>query len=180
MAKTLGGAALAALMVVACSQAGAAGRRLSANARQAMTWYGGDMEKDIRAGTTPHVIVMNVNGKVTSDRQFDYGTHKPGQMRVTGLGKSGNFKVVMLLPVSGHTGEAAKFARSNRYNVTVAAPGGATWSSPKIASTGLVTPKELTLKLTKGLNVLEFWPDGSGGPGGYVEGRRYHITWDGK
>src|SRR6188474_1855367 len=61
--------------------------------RQALSWYGKDMEKDVRDGHTPHVIVMGVNGRVTRDTQYDHGSGKAGLMKVTGLGSSGKFKV---------------------------------------------------------------------------------------
>ena len=154
----------------------------AATVRQALGWYGKDMQKDIRGGHTPHWAVVNVNGRVTRDVQYDYGKGKAGIMRVPGLGASGRFKVVTLLPVSGHVGwaNAQKYARSNRYSLTLAdEQGNVRWQGKK-ASTGLVTAAVFELKLQKGKNVFEFAPDGSLGAGGYLEGRRYVIHWDGK
>jgi hypothetical protein len=185
MSRTMPGAALAVLMTLvyplAHAERAPRAARLSATARQAMTWYGGDMETAIKSGSTPHVTVVNVNGKVTRDRQFGYGTHKAGILDVTGLGASGKLRVVMLLPVSGHvSGQAATYAKTNRYNITLSDDQGTQlFAAPKVASTGYVTPHELDLKLRPGKNILDFWPDGSGGAGGYIEGRRYEITWDG-
>jgi hypothetical protein len=178
MSKTLVGATVAvALTAVICPSASAE----STAARQAMTWYGQGMEQGIRNGSTPHVTVIGQNGRVSGQQQFGYGTHKPGVMNVTGLGKAGLFRVLMLLPVSGHVGweSAQKYARENSYNVRLQRANGAVWNAPRIASTGLVTPAELELTLSQGKNILDFWADGSAGAGGYIEGRRFEITWDG-
>lgn len=182
MQKLVRGATVVALMALVYPHAHAERARQSPTAREAMKAYGGDMESAIRSGSTPHVTVVNVNGRVTRDRQFNYGTHKAGVMDVTGLGKGGKLRVVMLLPVSGHvTGQAETYAKTNRYNITLSDEHEQQFfASPKVASTGYVTPHELVLTLRPGKNLLDFWPDGSGGPGGYIEGRRYEITWDGK
>ena len=85
---------------------------------------------------------------------------------------AGSMQATLLLPVSGHVGraEAKRYRRTNQYNLVL---NGSTLA--KVAANDYVTELPVTLSLQPGRNLIEFWPDGSGGVGGFQGGREIEI-----
>lgn len=130
--------------------------------------------------TPPFALVHMAAG--TSMRQVRQSNYKKGitaRFEVSGLA-GGSFPVTALLPVSGHVGqaEAARYARTNVYNVEIEYADGRT-ETMQVNASGYVTAKELDLKLVKGTNYVRFWADGSAGVGGFRSGREIELEYDG-
>ncbi len=69
-------------------------------------------------------------------------------------------------------------ARGNRYVIQVTHPDGRVERMSGIEAKGaLSTAQDISIRGVKpGLLVVEAWPEGSAGVGGYIEGRRLEIT----
>ena len=131
--------------------------------------------------TPPFFLVANKDGvKMSQTRQGNYKKNVTPAYKVDGLAKSGELSLTALLPVSAHTGQAQQFAKSNKYNITVTHADGTVQKINKVASTGLITEKSLNLKLKPGKTVVNMWPDGSAGVGGFKAGREIELNWSGK
>jgi hypothetical protein len=142
------------------------------------------MESFIRGiKDTPPMALINASphAQVTQSAYFDYYGGVTAKYRVTGLGAGGQLDLVALLPVSGHVGlqAAENYARTNQYNVVITHADGTRQTLPKVAATGFVTEHALSLNLKPGKTIVQFWPDGSGGVGGYQTGREIEFHWDG-
>lgn len=88
--------------------------------------------------------------------------------------------LTVLCNVSGHVGaeNAARFAQSNKYVIKVTQPDGqALWMRgiDRKQPVEYCTAQDISFELMKGTTVIEAWPEGSAGVGGYVEGRRYEL-----
>ena len=86
----------------------------------------------------------------------------------------------MIQNVSGHTGAAntERWKNTNRYNIKVIHPDGTVEHMRGIkARNEYSTAQDFSFKLQKGRTVIEAWPDGSAGVGGYVEGRRIELDY---
>jgi hypothetical protein len=185
LAMLLGGAVSAARTQPTTArrgQAAQASRGLSARARADIASLRRGMERDIRDDATPPFEIVPRSDRVrlhqTQIADYDKGTI--AKYRISGLGAGGRLSLVTLLPVSGHTGQWQTFARTNRYNLTIEHADGKTHSLHNIRSTGLVTLRELSLRLRRGKTTLQFWPDGSGGVYGYQAGREIELDWGGR
>ena len=104
---------------------------------------------------------------------------------VTNLGPSGLLKGTLLLPVSGHTGipNAERWAKSDTYRLYVVDSTGKEVAviASAAPSRGVITAQEVAIQMTPNtLYRLLYFRSGSGGPGGYPDGRTYDIYWDGK
>jgi len=150
-------------------------------ARQEVAAYAQMMEGSIYQNATPPfaLVHMNAGATIRQTRQSSYKQGITARFEVTGL-RGASFPVTALLPVSGHVGqaEAARYARSNVYNVEVEYADGTT-ETMRVNSTGYVTEKQLDLKLKKGTNFVRFYPEGSGGVGGFRSGREIELEYDG-
>jgi hypothetical protein len=139
------------------------------------------MEGSIFQNATPPfaIIHMNDGARVRQTRQSSYKQGITARFEVSGLA-GGAFPVTALLPVSGHVGqaEAARYARTNVYSVEIEYADG-TSETMRVNATGYVTEKLLDLKLKKGTNFVRFFPEGSGGVGGFRSGREIELEWDG-
>ncbi len=151
-------------------------------ARQEIAAYSQMMEGSIFQDATPPfaLIHMNAGARVRQTRQSSYKQGITARFEVSGLGSGGAFPVTALLPVSGHVGqaEAARYARTNVYSVEVEYADG-TSETMRVNATGYVTEKLLDLKLKKGTNYVRFYPEGSGGVGGFRSGREIELEYDG-
>ncbi len=149
--------------------------------RQEIAAYSQMMEGSIFQNATPPfaLIHMNDGARVRQTRQSSYKHGITARFEVSGLA-GGSFPVTALLPVSGHVGqaEAARYARTNVYSVEIEYADG-TSETMRVNATGYVTEKLLDLKLKKGTNYVRFYPEGSGGVGGFRSGREIELEWDG-
>lgn len=104
-------------------------------------------------------------------------------IKVSGLGSSGVLRGSLLLPVSGHLGNASalKWAKTDTYQLLLAGKSGTQGSLVGTAkSLDLITVHELEIPLVEGqIMTLTYHRSGSGGPGGFPEGRTLEIEWDG-
>lgn len=112
-----------------------------------------------------------------------YGTGIYPEITVSGLGAKGEMPMTLMLPVSGHTGlaNALKWAKKDTYTIYIEdAAKKRTDIVVDAKSIDLVTFQELIVPLKKGERItLYYHRSGSGGPGGYIEGRALDIVWDG-
>ena len=105
------------------------------------------------------------------------------RVKVTGLGPSGQLKGTLLLPVSGHTGltNSKAWAKTDKYSIYLTKGRQVVATLAKnVPSLGIITMQEIDAKLTPGeVYAIEYHRGGSGGPGGYSEGRVIEFVWDG-
>lgn len=129
------------------------------------------------------VAFANVRGGPTF---YGYGTHKPMTASLQLPIAGDRLDLVVCLNVSGHDlkeradkQEAlAARAKDNRYVIQVTHPDGHVEKMTGIEAKGaLSTTQDISIRgLKPGKLVVEAWPEGSAGVGGYIEGRRLEIT----
>lgn len=129
------------------------------------------------------VAFANVRGGPTF---YGYGTHKPMTASLQLPLAGDRLDLVVCLNVSGHDlkeradkQEAlAARAKDNRYVIQVTHPDGHVEKMTGIEAKGaLSTAQDISIRgLKPGKLVVEAWPEGSAGVGGYIEGRRLEIT----
>jgi hypothetical protein len=130
------------------------------------------------------VGVANVKASPTF---YGYGTHKPMTMNLRQALPEGRLDLVVCLNVSGHDLKdradrhqaLAARAKDNRYVIQVTHADGRIERMTGIAAHGaLSTSQAISIKGMKpGVTVVEAWPEGSAGVGGYIEGRRLEISY---
>jgi hypothetical protein len=135
------------------------------------------------------VGVANVKAE---PRFYGYGTHKPMTMALRTALPDDRLDLRVCLNVSGHDFKDADGkplpdakqrlearAKDNRYVVQVTHADGRVEKMTGIEARGaLSTAQDISIRGMKpGKTILEAWPEGSAGVGGYVEGRRLEITW---
>jgi len=140
------------------------------------------LEKESKSGLAGVAVILAGNAELER-WDFSYGS---------GLAKKANVKkppppngegrrildLTVVMSVSGHTGQADAFAKSNTYTIKVTRPdGGIHWmrNIPRKSAIEYATVQNVSFPLDEGVTVLEAWADGSAGAGGYLEGRRYEI-----
>ena len=133
----------------------------------------------IANNATPPFFLIPHSATMSQTRQGDYKKSITPAYSVSNA-SGGKLDVTALLPVSAHTGQAQQFAKSNQYNITITHADGTRETIPKVASTGLVTEKVLSIQLKPGKTVVNFWPDGSGGVGGFKAGREIELNYGGQ
>lgn len=116
-----------------------------------------------------------------------YKTGIPRHMNVLAPPADGVIRGTLVVNVSGHSGEADAFARSNTYSVRIELPDGTVLERSGIprnvvGKPGLPsdTPEyasiiDIEYPYRRGVTTVSAWPDGSGGAGGYIEGRVYKV-----
>jgi hypothetical protein len=135
------------------------------------------------------VGLANVKGTVTF---HGYGTGKPMTLALKKALPDDRLDLTLCLNVSGHdfkdsndkplpdaAQRLAARATDNRYVIQVTRPSGAIERMTGIEAKGaLTTAQDISVRDMKpGLTIIEAWPEGSAGVGGYVEGRRLEITY---
>ena len=143
---------------------------------------------------TPPMYFVPADGQNAVELVHSGGLHGVfTHFHVTGIGPSGILKGTLLLPVSGHLGfpQAQIWAKQDKYNITSqvgAGPQGDQFGSynggtvlvANGQSLDLITKQEVSIQLVAGQQVrVLYFRQGSGGPGGYPEGRVMIFTWDG-
>jgi hypothetical protein len=136
----------------------------------------------IQGRATPPFDIVSLSNReltpVTSGRADTRFIRYKVKSRLPSTQDTFHLPIAVMLPVSGHTGQADEFAKSNIYELRIKQAGGKVVNLPNIKSNGLVTEAGMVLPLKKGLNVLTFWPKGSLGVGGFEKGRTLEILVD--
>ena len=127
--------------------------------------------------TPPMELVPEDGVKATYVDRYDGGDPEITHVKVSGLGSKGVLRATMLMPVSGHTGvkNAEAWAKTDTYSILQ----GQTAIAKNVKSLDLVTKHEIEITLKKGANEIFYERSGSGGVGGYAEGRTIVVDWDG-
>lgn len=134
-----------------------------------------------RAATTIPLIYSE-----TGKQAYHYNSVP--RILVSGLEESGILRGTLLLPASGHTGRAYEYAQKDSYDIYLEEVTGTNYSSArktaKIASNArsldVITAQEIAVQLAPGkVYQITYHRSGSGGPGGFAEGRVLQIVWDG-
>lgn len=112
------------------------------------------------------------------------GNYKKGitpTFKASKLGANGKLDMMMLLPTSGHNGQAnaRKWAVTSEYNIKITHADGTIQNLGKVKSLAYVTEHGMSINLKKGKTTIQMWPDGSAGVAGYRAGREMEIHWDG-
>lgn len=131
------------------------------------------------------VGVANVKASPTF---HGYGTHKPMTMNLRQALPGDRLDLVVCLNVSGHDLKdradkqqaLADRAKDNRYVIQVTHADGSIERMTGIPANGaLSTSQAISIHNMKpGTTIVEAWPEGSAGVGGYIEGRRLEITYN--
>ena len=89
-----------------------------------------------------------------------------------------------MLPVSAHTGiaNATKWAKTDTYSIYLEANGKVVATlANNVKSLDFITSQEISMNLQAGtVYQVTYHRSGSGGPGGFMEGRVLELVWDGK
>lgn len=134
------------------------------------------------------VGVANAKGAPTF---YGYGTHKPMTMNLTKALPGERLDLTVCLNVSGHDFKGAdgkhlpdiqqrveERAKNNRYVIQVTHPDGKVDKMTGIEAKGAIsTAQDISINMKPGKTIVEAWPEGSAGVGGYVEGRRLEISY---
>jgi hypothetical protein len=136
------------------------------------------------------VGVANAKG---APKFYGYGTHKPMTMNINKALPDDRLDLTVCLNVSGHDFKDANDkplpdakqrlearAKDNKYVIQVTRPDGTVEKMTGIAANGaLSTAQDISLRGMKpGKTIVEAWPEGSAGVGGYIEGRRLEISYN--
>ncbi|MGQ0504271.1 MAG: hypothetical protein ACT4TC_03050 [Myxococcaceae bacterium] len=141
-----------------------------------------DQKNDTQAGSAAYGIVHAGNAKLDK-YVFNYETGLCKQANLVTPPANGVLDLTVCMNVSGHSGQADQFANdpNQTFNIQVTFPDGTrqTLSNiPRPQATGAVysMAKDISFPVTqKGTYTIDTWPTGSGGPGGYIEGREYKL-----
>lgn len=127
--------------------------------------------------TPPMELVPEEGVKASYTDRYDGGHPEITHIKVSGIGPSGILKATMVLPVSGHTGvaNAEAWAKTDTYTLLI----GTKAIVKNVKSLDLVTKHEVEIPLKIGSNEVFYERSGSGGVGGYPEGRTIVVEWDG-
>ena len=151
-----------------------------------------DGSKDLAANFKASLMEVGVANAKGSPKFYGYGTHKPMTMSLTKPLPEGRLDLTVCLNVSGHDfkgtdgllipgAEALLQARAknNKYIIQVTHPDGRVETMKGIEAKGaLSTAQDISVKdLQRGKTIVEAWPEGSAGVGGYIEGRRLEINY---
>ncbi|MDP2344298.1 MAG: hypothetical protein Q8O67_25285 [Deltaproteobacteria bacterium] len=152
-----------------------------------------DESKDLAAGFKACLMEVGVANAKGSPMFYGYGTHKPMTMSLNKALPDNRLDLTVCLNVSGHDfkgadgkpvpgGQAMLDARAkdNKYVIQVTRPDGKVETMRGIEAKGaLSTAQDISIKDMKpGKTIVEAWPEGSAGVGGYVEGRRLEINYN--
>lgn len=118
---------------------------------------------------------------------FSYETGKARRMNILEAPADGMVRGTIVVNVSGHSGEAAAFATSNTYTVEITLPDGTQLTRTAIPRNVVADPTkpgdtpeyatviDIEYPYQSGITKVGASPDGSGGAGGYIEGRLYYV-----
>jgi len=142
-------------------------------------WIKSQLADDAKSGVASMTILVAKNA-VMEVESFDYGTRKPQKATVIDAPDDGILDLTVLMSVSGHTGDADKYAKLNEYIIEVIHPEGTRERLDGVKANGeYCTAQNISFELGLGVTTIQAWPKGSAGPGGYVEGRVIKVHWEG-
>jgi hypothetical protein len=132
-------------------------------------------------GSNALTVLQNHNKNVDG---MDYAG--PAKYKVSALPGDKTLDFTLLCPVSGHCGEADAKAwagldpkrpnDTNVFNVRITLADGTQKTFDNLKATGYITELNLSIPLQSGKIKIEYWPENSGGVGGYPSGRTIEIT----
>jgi len=140
-------------------------------------------------GDTPLLEPVTMNASLLKTRRaaVEINEHNIGGphaiYEVSAVPANGDVTVKLLIPVSGHVGlaSAKKYAKTNKYDVSIEDENGKTIQSMVVNATGMITEQDVTLPFGKGKRFqVSFAPRGSGGVSGYSSGRIAEFKLAGK
>lgn len=145
-----------------------------------------EAEADARRGVASTVTFLPSKGTKFKSWYFGYKTGEARRMNILEQPEGGIVRGTIVINPSGHTGQAESFARSNTYTVEITLPDGQKLVREGILRNVVVqglppstaeyaTAIDVEYPYRRGVTQLSASPDGSGGAGGYVEGRLYLI-----
>ncbi len=148
--------------------------------------------KDLAAGFKACLMEVGVANVKAAPTFYGYGTHKPMTMNINKAVPEGRLDLTVCMNVSGHDFKDAEKkllpgaeqmmaarAKDNKYVIQVTHPDGTVQKMTGIEAKGATsTAQDISIHgLKPGKTVVEAWPEGSAGVGGYVEGRRLEIAY---
>jgi hypothetical protein len=162
-----------------------------------VNWLQAHYASMARRGYAAQAQFLPGNGLEFESWSHAYETGVPRHMNVTDPPRDGVIRGTLVVNVSGHSGEADAFAKSNTYSVRIELPDGTVLERSGIprnvvGQPGLpsdtpeyATTIDVEYPYMRGITKVSAWPDGSGGTGGYIEGRLYLVhshdqPWDPK
>ncbi len=140
-----------------------------------------ELEQDCRRGVAAMCVIEAGNAKLEK-WAFAYHTNLAKEANLLSAPPGGKLNLTALVNVSGHTGQVETYAKDPKqtFNVSVTGPDGKTQSMKvnrtKPTGAEYVVAVDMQIDVSKpGTYVISGWPEGSGGAGGYVEGRQYKL-----
>ena len=139
------------------------------------------------------LMEVGVANAKAAPKFYGYGTHKPMTMSLTKALPDDRLDLTVCLNVSGHDFKdqndkplpdakqrLQERAKDNKYVIQVTRPDGTVEKMTGIAANGaLSTAQDISIRGMKpGKTIVEAWPEGSAGVGGYIEGRRLEISYN--
>jgi hypothetical protein len=169
-----------AFAVGATGGAARAERRVSAAVSQAVRPLIAQMASDIRyEDKAPPLAVVPLSNAVQLEPAKGVEPGGAARYDIKGLRAGERLQLLALLPVSGQVGwESAKSsAKKNRYNLVIEHADGTHEVLPKVVSEGLVTQKQLSLKVKPGKTVITYWAEGPDVVAGSRAGRMIELNY---
>ncbi len=139
------------------------------------------LEKDAKDGVAARQFMFADNAKMDS-WLYSYHTGKVKEANLVTAPPNNKLVVTIAMHVSGHTNQADQFATNpnERWTINVNGPTGS--QSIQVAVGGkpgapvYSFAQDVTIDVSKpGNYTVDAYPNGSGGVGGYPEGRRYNL-----
>lgn len=146
-----------------------------------------DIASKARRGYASSTVFLPGNNLKFQSWVHSYHTGEARQMNILKAPSDGVVRGTIVVNVSGHSSEATDFAKSNTYSVRIQLPDGTIIERSGIPRNVVTegrlpadTPEYSTVidveyLYRSGATEVSAWPDGSGGVGGYVEGRLYYV-----
>jgi len=143
------------------------------------------MGQEARNGSASSVKLLFAKGIKAEAFEFNYHTGLAKQVNILKAPADGVLRATVCINVSGHDqasnpSSVDNYAKTNTYNVRVRLPDGQELRLTNVArnnpnSAEYATAIDIAIPYMKGETIVQAWPTGSAGVGGYVEGREYHI-----
>jgi hypothetical protein len=144
------------------------------------------MAADARNGAASSVNLLFARGVKAESFAFNYHTGLAKQVNLLNKPADGMVRATVCINVSGHDQahdptSADRYAASNCYNVLVRLPNGQSLRLDNVPRTNpnskeYATAIDIQFPYMEGKTVIQAWPAGSAGVGGYIEGREYHVN----
>ena len=143
------------------------------------------MASDAKNGAASSVNLLFAKGVKAESYAFNYHTGLAKQVNLLAKPADGMVRATVCINVSGHDQandptSVDRYAASNAYNVLVRLPNGQSLRMDNVPrsnpnSKEYATAIDIQFPFMDGETVIQAWPTGSAGVGGYVEGREYRV-----